>query len=281
MSRATSPADWQPVLWHGEKSLAATSGGWHAVVSLDRGRLIQFSPAGSDTNLLFAPPTREDPAGWGGHKVWLGPQKTWAAVWPPPPAWEHSAAQSHTIVDGTLRLRMPDGGDGWPQVTRTYRWDGSTLICGIELSGGTRAAQVISIMQVPPANVITVAATAEPAAPQGFVLLPSLATSRFTTDFGALPQVTRADSLLHLHYRHLVLKTGHRPQTITGRTDAFTLLVGRHTESGHVAGAPDEGFYTQVYLGGDEPFIELEQLSPLYAPDQPAALTVSLQARAR
>ena len=47
-------------------------------------------------------------------------------------------------------------------------------------------------------------------------------------------------------------------------------------------GEPDAGFHTQVYLSeANEAFAELEQLSPLFAPGQPARFEIVLTGAAR
>ena len=43
----------------------------------------------------------------------------------------------------------------------------------------------------------------------------------------------------------------------------------------------DGGFYTQVYLGGPEPFIELEQLSPRFTAEDGATFAMVLSAERR
>lgn len=270
---------WNATTWNGEKALASTSHDWRAVVSLERGRLMHFGPADSDVNLLLAPATRQNPNLLGGHRLWLGPQATWAKIWPPPPAWEYGGPESQAIDGGVLRLTMADAGDGWPRLIRTYHWAGARLVCGAEMRGGTRPAQFIHIFQVPHAMEVDVTARPDDAAPHGHVLLPSGSTPVFTTDFPPPPHVTRTGTGLTLRHRPgLILKSGHRPQPLTGRINGFSLRVSRGPQTGTVVAEPDRGFFTQVYLGGGEPFIELEQLSPLFSPGAGASFSVILEA---
>jgi hypothetical protein len=278
---AEKSSDWQPVKYNGERAMAAVSSGWKAIVSLDRGRLVHFGPAESGKNLLFVPPTRDDPAGWGGDRVWLGPQAEWSKIWPPPAAWEHSGAESFTAADGILRMIMPDAGDGWPRLTRTYRWTGEKLICGVELSGGARSAQIIHIVQVPEPAVVNVTARPDHGASLGYVLLPSSATPHFATEFAPPPQVTARGPDLTLRHVHQVQKFGFVPQTLTAHEESLTLTISRGHQTGKIAGEPDDGFFTQVYLGGPEPFIELEQLSPRFAPNEAGSFTIEITGRAR
>ena len=271
---------WQPTQWNGERAVISTSSGWKAIVSLERGRLVHFGPAGSETNLVFAPTTRDDPAGWGGDRVWLGPQAQWSQIWPPPAAWEHSGADSVTISAGMLRLVMPDAGDGWPRLTRTYRWNGKVLVCGVELSGGPRSAQVIHIVQVPRQAVVSVTANPGKSAPLGYVQLPSSATPRFATDFAPPPQVTAKDRALTLRHLGRVQKLGFTPQPLNAQEGSFGFTVSRGEQHGAVASEPDAGFFTQVYLGGPEPFIELEQLSPSFSLGANTSFAIELEGRA-
>jgi hypothetical protein len=279
VAAATSPetSDWQAVSWNGEKSLVSTHRGWKAIVSLERERLMHFGPADSDTNLLFAPARRADPPGWGGHRVWLGPQATWPEFWPPPSAWEHSGVESFSLADGVLRLTLPDAGDGWPRMTRTYRWQDDQLICGVEFRGGTRTAQVVQIFQVPKTAFVDVNAQIEPATPHGYVELPPGPVTRLTTEFSPPPQVTSRGTSLTLHHIAIVQKLGFRPQPLTAHESHYSLTVSRREPRGTATTNPDAGFFTQVYLGGTDSFIELEQLSPAFAPDQPVIFEVGLE----
>lgn len=268
---------WSPTTWNGEVSLTSTSQGWKAVVSLARGRLVYFGPADQDANLLFAPPTQDDPAGWGGHRLWLGPQSTWAKIWPPPAVWENSGPESFMSDGGKLRMVLFEAGDGWPRLTRTYRWAGAKLICGAELSGGTKPAQVIQIIQVPRTTLVEAQARPEASAPAGYVLLPAGQTPRLMTEFAQAAHVTRDGTALQLRHLDRVLKLGFRPQTLAGRSTTLALQVSRGSENGPVLASPDQGFFTQVYLGGHEPFIELEQLSPVFAPGPAASFGIVLE----
>jgi len=258
-ARAATPPTWEAITWYGERALASTSAGWRAVVSLERARLMAFGPAGSDANLLLAPPTRANRNMLGGHRLWLGPQSAWG--WPPPAAWEYKEPESWQADGGTLRLVMGDAGDGWPRLTRVYAWDGPRLACRAEITGGTRAVQI---------------AQPEAAFPAGYVELPSTA-GPFAAEFAVPPHVARAGDSIRLHHIAQVMKFGFRPQTLAGEDAGRPLRVRRGPMSGTPAGAPDEGFFSQVYLSGpDGNFIELEQLSPLFAAGAPASFTVIL-----
>lgn len=269
-------ADWQRVTWNGEAAYASSTPGWRAVVSVTRGRLMHFGPADSDYNLLLAPVSRADRNLLGGHRLWLGPQSTWASIWPPPVAWEYSEPESVEMAAGVLRLTMPATNDDWPRLTRTYQWSGAGLVCGAEFSGGTRPAQFVQILQVRPGMAVSVDARPEQDFPAGYVRLPSGA-GPFATRFDQPPHVTRSGDTLVLRHTGKVIKLGFHPQALTGRIDGYQLRVSRGLQSGTIVGEPDEGFHTQVYLsGGGESFVELEQLTPLFAPRQVARFEIVL-----
>jgi hypothetical protein len=269
-------APWQSSRWNGERALTSTAHGWKAVVSLDRGRLMYFGAAERDLNLLLAPLSRANRDVLGGHRLWLGPQSLWG--WPPPAAWEYSSPESFSADGGVLRLLMPDAGHGWPRLTRTYRWDGAKLVCGAEISGGTRAVQIIQIFQVPPATVVAARARPEEKFPAGYVELPSTA-GPFAASFAQPKHVTRAADDLTLRHTGEVVKLGFRPQFLTGTAGNLVLQVSRGDQAGAVAGEPDEGFFSQVYLSnGAQGFIELEQLSPVFAPGSGGSFATVLEA---
>jgi hypothetical protein len=272
--------EWTLTQWNGEDAYASSSGDWRAVVSVARGRLMHFGPAGSELNLLLAPAGPQNRNRRGGHRLWLGPQAEWTHGWPPPDAWEYRAPESVTTEAGVLRLAMFPTGDAWPRLTRTYRWAGASLVCGAEFSGGTRPAQFVHILQVRPGMVVTADARPENSFPAGYVLLPSTA-GPFAAHFAAPSHVSRTGDTLALHHTGVVTKLGFRPQTLTGRIDGHELQVSRGTATGETVGAPDEGFFTQVYFSeANEAFAELEQLSPLFAPGRPARFEIVLTGRA-
>ncbi len=279
MAVAVNAAEWTNTTWHGEPAWESRADGWRAVVSASRARLMHFGPDGDDVNLLLAPPTRENRNRLGGHRLWLGPQTNWKGFWPPPAAWEYREAESVTTTDGVLRLSMESTGDGWPQLVRTYHWDGANLVCGAEFSGGTRPAQFIQILQVP--DTMTVRATVHPAEgyPAGYVRLLSTA-GPFTARFVPPPHASLTGDELTLRHTGVVGKYGFRPQTLTGVLGDYELVVGRGEQTGEIVGEPDEGFHAQVYLSEkDAPFSEIEQLSPLFAPGKPARFEMVLTGR--
>ncbi len=272
-------AEWRETKWQGELAWESSSAGWRAVISVTRARLMHFGPDGSDVNLLLAPATRANPNRLGGHRVWLGPQAEWPGGWPPPAAWEYREPAALAAKDGVLRLTMHPTGDDWPQLTRTYHWDGATLVCGAESTGGKRPAQLVQIFQVPPAMTAEAAVRPETDFPAGYVRLPSTA-GPFSARFVPPAHASLAGDTLTLKHTGVVGKYGYRPQPLLGRLDGYELTVSRGAQTGEVVGEPDAGFHTQVYLSGEhEAFGELEQLSPLFAAGKPARFEVRLSVR--
>jgi hypothetical protein len=274
-------ADWQQTTWNGEPAYASTSEGWRAVVSIARARLMHFGPEGREMNLLLAPASRENRNRLGGHRLWLGPQTDWKAFWPPPAAWEYHEPSAVTNEGGVLRLTMAATDDDWPSLTRTYHWEGSTLVCGAESTAdGKRPAQFIQILQVPPSTQVRGTVHPESNFPAGYVRLNST-VSPFTARFVPPAHASLTGDELTLRHMGEVGKFGFRPQPLTGIQDGYELVVGRGAQSGVVGGEPDEGFHAQVYLSGaNEAFVEIEQLSPLFAPGQPARFEMTLTGRA-
>lgn len=276
-SGAAEPV-WRPVDWNDERALRSTAEGWQAIVSLDRGRLVHFGPADTNENLLFAPATRDHPNGWGGHRVWLGPQADWTHGWPPPPAWEHSAAEVVKGYGPVLELAPASAGEGWPSFQRSYRWERGRLVCGVHLrDDGSRDAQVVQILQMP--TTVRVEARLQPSMdwPAGYVGLAAGDRRRLAT-LAEPPAHARVDgNRLQLRHLGVVEKLGFRPHALRGRIGLHTIIVSRGESAGQAVAEPDAGFLTQVYLGGLEPFAELEQLSPLWRAGTKAVFEMVIQ----
>ena len=279
LAAATRATEWTATTWHDEPAWESRSAGWHAIVSATRARLMHFGPDGGEVNLLLAPPTRANRNRLGGHRLWLGPQTDWPGFWPPPAAWEYQEAETVSAANGVLRLTMRDAGAGWPRLVRTYHWAGGNLVCCAEWSGGARPAQVIHILQVPPAT--TVRALVRPAEgyPAGYVRLLSSA-GPFAARFAPPVHASLEGEVLTLRHTDTVGKYGFRPQPLTGARDGYELVVARGAQTGEVVDEPDEGFHSQVYLSeGGESFAEIEQLSPRFAAGQPARFEMVLTGR--
>jgi len=268
---------WAEATWNGEHAFAAIAGSWKAVVSVERGRLVYLGDAGTGRNLLFAPATRDTADGWGGHRVWCGPQDRWPGGWPPPKAWEHSAAA--VTADGPrLILTMPDSPDGWPRITREYFWSDGVLHCRVRLTGGNRDAQVIQIVQAPASAEVEVSAARSAKAARGYVQVHLGRKPSPRYDFPPPPQVLVDGESLRLKFTGAMEKFGFTPQPLRARIAGTTLVLSRGASDGAVAGVPDDGYLTQVYLGESRSaLIELEQLSPLWRGGTEAAFEILLR----
>ena len=272
--------EWRETLWQGEPAWTSSAGGWRAVVSRTRARLMHFGPEHSEVNLLHAPPAPTNHDSLGGHRLWLGPQAQWpGGDWPPPAAWEYREPAAVAVVDGVLRLTMLATHDDWPQLTRSYHWDGAVLVCGAAISGGHRPVQIVQIFQVPTATKTSVTVHPEQPFPRGYVrLFPSDGLP--ATPFPLPVQAALAGATLTLSHSGTIGKYGFRPQPLIGSLDGCLLTVDRGALTGEIVGQPDEGFHTQVYLSNrQESFVELEQLTPLFAAGQPANFEVRLSGR--
>lgn len=272
---------WQPTTWRGEEAYESRSGGWHAIVSVARARLVHFGATADDRNLLFETATRDHPQGWGGHRVWLGPQGTWpSGWWPPPPEWESTAAERATVREDVLELQIQSAGHGWPRWTRTYHWEGDSLVCGVDVhADGTVPAQVIHILQVPTEAIVELRLVPDDLWPEGYAGL-KVGDRRDTKRLTNVPPHARiSGDRMTLRHTGAVEKLGFRPQPIHARIGNHPITVDRGQVEGRIAGNPDEGFFTQVYLGHPDAFIELEQLSPLWKPGIPARSELVIRGR--
>lgn len=277
LAPAVEKSGWQPATWHGERAYAAEARGWRAVVSVERARLVFFGAAKGDDNLLFAPAKGDDVAGWGGHRVWLGPQDRWHPLWPPPVAWEHGAPDRVAVEGGRLVLTLADAGDGWPRLVREYFWGDDGLHCNARISGGHRPAQIIHIVQVPDnALVVGLRAPPSPGVPRGYVQVHLGRHPSPRKEFAPPGQVATGPDGLRLHFTGAMEKLGFVPQPLHAQVGAARFEIARGASTGDATTTPDDGFATQVYLGQPvySPVIELEQLSPLYAAGQVASFEI-------
>ncbi len=256
-------AEWAATTWKGERAYELVTAEWRAIVSVERGRLVHFGPAAAAAdNLLFETPTREDRLGWGGHRVWLGPQSYWG--WPPPAAWEAAAAEKVEVAGGRLELFIPDAGDGYPRLTHVYEVAGDRLACRITVAaGGTKPVQVMQILQT--AATTTVDLRPGPSAewPRGYVRVGGTAGPQLQPDLPVPAIVREIPGGVQLSYTGQSDKLGFPPQTLVAHIGAYDLHLACGESRGPEFAAPDAGFYTQVYTGHPgAPVVELEQLSP-------------------
>ena len=256
-------AAWSATTWHGERAYELISGNWRAIVSVERARLVHFGPAaGNARNLMLETSTRSDRMGWSGHRVWLGPQSLW--VWPPPAAWEFSAAESVKVSGNRLELLMPDAGDGYPRLTRIYEPAGDRLACRVAVaSGGTRAVQVIQILQTPPDTKVELSPVPSAKWPRGFFRVGGEVAQPMQPDLPLPAGVEEVPGGVVVSIAGKSDKLAFPPQTLVARVGEYRLSLECGESRGPVVAAPDDGFYTQVYIGNLQgPVVEIEQFSP-------------------
>lgn len=261
---ARADAAWTRTEWRGERAWTASSGGWTAIVSEERARLVSLTREGGAENLLYA--EQKDVFSWGGHRFWLGPQTAWTAPWPPPADWERSAAPKIAVEGETLRVRHARTDENYPQIERGYTWRDGVLHCTVAWSDAR--FQGIHIVQVPKDAVVRVrrgATTAE--APQGYVLLPVYKRDGLRANEPLSPKVATLDGdEITLRYGGVREKIGVPPQPIVAEMGAYRLTLRRGEMRGmsESSSVPDLGMLTQAYFGAaEDPFIEIEQLTPL------------------
>ncbi|MEZ5275721.1 MAG: hypothetical protein R3F07_05025 [Opitutaceae bacterium] len=266
----TMEAVWKETVWRGEAAHEARTEEWRAIVSSHRGRLVHFGPVEDGSNLLYESPEAAAllPGGdfpeWGGHRFWLGPQKSWE--WPPHPDWEYSPAAEVVVEGERLVVVMPRTDDHYPKLTREYFWSGDRLGCLVRWSVTDRPYYAMQIFAVPSSTRVEAEPVPTVDVPLGFV--------RVTWDFPERPAVlppgavAEPGGLLVLRPAGESVKLGFPPQKLRGVSDRFILQVSPAATTGRVIHPPDAGFLSQVWVcsaGGA--VVEIEQISPYLLPD--------------
>ena len=256
---------WQSFRWNGEPAWASDSGDWRAVVSVERARLIYLGPRNGDANLLYAPPLPQEYFRQrGGHIFWLGPQSEWTGkwgAWPPPAEWEQQPAASIQTDGAQLSLSHPCPDPSRPQLRRSYRWQGDTLLCEVAWSGGTGDHQAIQILQLPPRATVEARRLASEA--PGFVRFDTNGKQSFEPVVLGDEVTLVSEKIARFSARATPAKFGFRPHTLDARIGGYGLELGRGELHGVTLDSPDRGFETQVFLGNTTyPFVEIEQLTP-------------------
>ena len=256
-------AAWSATSWHGERAYELVTGQWRAVVSVERGRLVHFGPAEAGVrNLMLETATRADRMGWSGHRVWLGPQSLWG--WPPPKAWERSAAERVTVSGNRLELLMPDAGAGYPRLTRIYEPVGDRLACRVAVAaGGRRAVQVIQILQTPADTKVELRTAPSAKWPRGYFRVGGAVGPNMRPDLPLPAGVEEVAGGLVMSIAGKSDKLAFPSQTLVACVGEYRLSLECGESCGPVVATPDDGFYTQVYIGNPkEPVVEIEQFSP-------------------
>lgn len=265
-SALSAATPWHKTTWHGESAWSSSQENVTAVVSEARERLIYLGAADGSQNLLNAPTplARPDAAhpglNQGGHRFWLGPQHRW--IWPPPAEWEYSAAESVSADGPVLTVREPHVNPDYPALTREYAWEGTRLRCTARWHDDGRPYFGLHVVPVDTPMKITVQLVKWDEVPAGMV------AARMVAPEPAIqlphPAVAIAGDRAALTAGVKKLKAGFAPQALTiERPHGWTLSVEPGPFEGVALGSADQGYLSQVWVGGpDDTLAELEQLSP-------------------
>lgn len=269
-SRPAPDASWHLIQGPEGPVWRADSGPWRAEVEPARARLSYLGPR-EGPNLLNRPPGPPSPAEMGGHRVWLGPQTEWPAMWPPPSHWEFEpAARVLSQPQGLLEIATPPGNPQAPELLRTYQWKNNQLVCGVfwqEQSATGR--QAIHILQI--RADATVRARPHPHASPAYVRLPLSSRPTTETTFPTPPHIlSQQNGEFTLIRRDKEEKLGFPVQPLHAAFPGLEIILHPGRWIGIESGDPDHGFRSHVYLGPhDWPVLEIEQLSPRLTPARP------------
>lgn len=257
---------WEGTTWHGEPAWTSVHGTVRAVVTTARERLIHLGSVDGIVNLLNAPyphvlPSEQQP--WpnqGGHRFWLGPQKSW--VWPPPTDWEYAAAAAVRVDGGVLIVEQPLTDSSYPAITREYAWEGARLRCTARWRDAGRPYFGMHVIPVDLPFVGSARLSKTTEVPLGLVdvRLEGAAADNFLPH----PAVTIDHEQATLSGGRKVIKVGFVPQSLTvARVKQWTLSVLPGPHEGIALDSPDLGYLSQIWVGAPEhDLAELEQLTP-------------------
>lgn len=264
-SLSASPT-WQKTIWRGESAWSSTQGAVRAVVTEVRSRLIYIGSLDGTVNLINAPYPQtlpDEKNRWpnqGGHRFWLGPQKRW--VWPPLTEWEYSAAASVTSTGAVLTLHEPHHNTAYPAITREYAWEGTRLRCTAHWPDNGRSYFGLHVVPVDVPFTVRARLAKSEAVPAGAVVAEMVnPESPLTLPH---PSVTIEGDFAVMQSGIKIVKLGFKPQALTiDRPQGWKLSVLPGPTEGLALESPDQGYLSQVWVGGPEhDLAELEQLSP-------------------
>jgi hypothetical protein len=257
---------WEKRIWRGEAAWSSTHGAVRAVVTEVRCRLIYLGSLDGTVNLINSPYPQilpESETHWpnqGGHRFWLGPQNRWK--WPPLAEWEYAPA-TRVATDGTvLVLHKRHDKLSFPAISREYAWEDGRLRCTASWADDGRPYFGLHIVPVDTPCSVSVRLERSAGVPAGVVVAqminpePPLALPH--------PSITVEGDVATVHSGRQVVKLGFVPQALTVTRPAgwkLSVIPGPH--QGVALNVPDQGYVSQVWVGGSEhELAELEQLSP-------------------
>lgn len=268
MTAASLPASsaWEKTTWRGETAWSSTRGTVRAVVTEVRCRLIYLGSLDGTVNLINAPYPQTLPDGkgnWpnqGGHRFWLGPQSRWK--WPPLPEWEYSAAAEVTVDGPVLTLHERHDDLAYPALAREYAWEDSRLRCTARWQDNGRPYFGLHVVPVDVPFSVTARLDKRAGVPAGAVLAQMINPEPPLTL--PHPSITVEGDRATVRSGVKVVKLGFVPQALTiTRPSGWKLSVLPGPYQGTALDVPDQGYLSQVWVGGPGPELaELEQLSP-------------------
>ncbi len=269
---AAEDANWIATSWRDSPAWSSSVAGWTAVVCPALGRLVSLQPDGGPEFLQVVAGTPGDLRAsggalgvLGGHQCWLGPQSGWD--WPPPAGWERAAAELSETAGGTLRLAFT-AVSPWPTLQRSYRWDGAVLVATVAWDA-PRPAFAMQLLSLQPAVQMSVRRTVEDGLPHGFAVRTPASGLAIERVFdlpiagididGVWLRLVRANGWVKVHAAE---------QALTASLGSANISITRGASKGRRIGEPDHGLVSQVFIGADSPYVEIEQMSPvLSGPD--------------
>ena len=264
----SKPLPWKKTIWENENAFRSVSGKALAIVSEERGRLVYLGSLDGQTNLIATPSERRTPSepneapDWGGHRFWLGPQKKW--FWPPLPDWEHSPAQATKLQDETLSFLMPHSDRSYPQIRRSYRWTGDgRLCCKCDWQSNGTPFYGMHVIAVQPFEQLRLSLQKSSAAPEGYLRIQMDGTDSRPTSLIAAEK--DAASLSAADENEGGLKIGFPLQTITISRQGLSMKMEPGEYSGEIGEEVDSAYRTQIWCRKENPFSEIEQISPYLA----------------
>jgi len=272
VSSSLATTTWEKTTWRGEPAWSSNHGAVRAVVSELRSRLLYLGASDGSLNVINAPYPRVLPNAeqrWpnqGGHRFWLGPQKTW--IWPPLTEWEYASAADVSVKNGVLTLHHPHTDKAYPPITREYAWEEGRLRCTARWPDQGRAYYGMQVIPVDLPFVGSAKLVKTPALPLGMVEVKLDGAN--TDGFLPHPAITIAGDTATLRGSQKVIKIGFSPQTLTiDRRDGWKLAVSPGPSQGKTAESPDHGYLSQIWVGSPEhDLAELEQLTPYLRGDE-------------
>lgn len=255
---------WTPCTWHGENAYRSIRGEIHAIVSLQRARLVYFGSSDGKRNLMATPdrrilPNENEPSpDWGGHRFWLGPQKNWG--WPPLADWEYSSVQSCMPHDESLQLQGPHANVAYPQIRRRYHWHDNELHCSCEWQSNDTPYYGMHVLAITPIDSLKLYIQISNTTPAGYLRI-----HLDGTDPTPLSTIETRDGTATLHSSDGQadgIKVGFPIQTIAHQSKHGTLRMSPAKTKGVVTSEVDCGYRSQIWCRDTGPFSEIEQISP-------------------